>query len=95
MTPATTAAGRNGMSRRERRLRVASLLVLLGMAIEALSFTRLHPLAWRYRLRHLKHPGTPPRQQGPRSLHLSLGADAGSGLGPASGSQRATSDEGT
>jgi hypothetical protein len=35
-----------GLSRRERKLRLASLLVLLGIVIEALSFVRLHPLAF-------------------------------------------------
>jgi hypothetical protein len=35
-----------GLSRRERRLRFAALLVLLGMAIEAASFLTVHPLAF-------------------------------------------------
>jgi hypothetical protein len=36
----------SGLSRRERKLRIASLLVLLGILIEAFSFIGIHPLAF-------------------------------------------------
>ena len=35
-----------GISRREARLRTSAILVLLGIAIEAASFVRVHPLAF-------------------------------------------------
>ena len=46
MTPTVLGPTVVGLTRRERRLRAASLLVLLGIAVEALSFLRIHPLAF-------------------------------------------------
>ena len=58
------------------------------------TLTWLDPLSFSGRVRY-RDRLEEARQQGPRSLHPSLGPDAGSGLGPASGCQRATSDKGT